>query len=104
MSPAADAAELGIQVVPEGGSFFFHNRAMVVDGHTTIEHNIPVVPLYKDVTTLWGATHTHNTPTLIVSYGAVSGEYYWYQHMDVWKEPKLRTFFPRQTLGRCGVS
>lgn len=89
------ARELGIQVVPEGGSFFFHNMAMVVDGHTTIEHNIPVVPLYKDVTTLWAATHTHNTPTLIVSYGAVSGEYYWYQHTNVWEKERLLAFTPR---------
>ena len=89
------ARELGIQVVPEGGSFFFHNLSMVVDGHTTVEHNIPVVPLYKDVTTLWAATHTHNTPTLIVSYGAVSGEYYWYQHTNVWEKERLLAFTPR---------
>ncbi|MCB9338698.1 MAG: PD40 domain-containing protein [Lewinellaceae bacterium] len=89
------ARQLGIQVVPEGGSFFFHNLSMVVDGHTTVEHNIPVVPLYRDVTTLWAATHTHNTPTLIVSYGAVSGEYYWYQHTNVWEKERLLAFTPR---------
>ena len=89
------ARELGIQVVPEGGSFFFHNLSMVVDGHTTVEHNIPVVPLYKDVTTLWAATHTHNTPTLIVNYGSISGENYWYQHTNVWEKEHLLSFTPR---------
>ncbi len=89
------ARELGIQVVPEGGSFFYHNMSMVVDGHTTVEHNIPVVPLYKDVTTLWAATKTHNTPTLVVSYGAKSGEYYWYQHTNVWEKERLLAFTPR---------
>jgi imidazolonepropionase-like amidohydrolase/Tol biopolymer transport system component len=89
------ARELGIQVVPEGGSFFYHNLSMVVDGHTTVEHNIPVVPLYKDVTTLWAATKTHNTPTLVVNYGSVSGEYYWYQHTNVWEKERLLTFTPR---------
>lgn len=92
------ARELGLQVVPEGGSFFFHNMSMVVDGHTTVEHNIPVVPLYKDVTTLWAATHTHNTPTLIVNYGSVSGEYYWYQHTNVWEKERLLAFTPRGVI------
>ncbi|MEO6037447.1 MAG: amidohydrolase family protein, partial [Saprospiraceae bacterium] len=94
----AAARELHMEVVPEGGSFFAHNLAQVVDGHTTIEHNLPVAPLYNDVVTLWSKTQTHLTPTLVVAYGALNGEFYWYQHMDVWKEPKLRTFFPRHVL------
>ncbi len=94
----AAARELHMLVVPEGGSFFAHNMAQIVDGHTGIEHNIPVAPLYNDVVTLWSKTKVHNTPTLIVAYGALNGEFYWYQHMDVWKEAKLRTFFPRHIL------
>lgn len=92
------ARQLGIQVVPEGGSFFYHNMSMVVDGHTTVEHNIPVVPLYKDVTTLWAATKTHNTPTLVVNYGSISGEYYWYQHTNVWEKERLLAFTPRPII------
>ena len=92
------ARELGIQVVPEGGSFFYHNLSQVVDGHTTVEHNIPVVPLYKDVTTLWAATQTHNTPTLIVNYGSITGEYYWYQHTNVWEKERLLAFTPRPII------
>ena len=94
----AAARELHMLVMPEGGSFFAHNMTQIVDGHTGIEHNIPVAPLYSDVVTLWSKTKTHNTPTLIVNYGALNGEFYWYQHMDVWKETKLRTFFPRHVL------
>ncbi len=94
----AAARELHMEVVPEGGSFFAHNMAQVVDGHTTIEHNLPVAPLYNDVINLWSKTQTHLTPTLIVAYGALNGEFYWYQHTDVWKEAKLRTFFPRHVL------
>ena len=89
------AKELGIIVVPEGGSHFNHNMTMLIDGHTGVEHNIPVVPLYKDVTTLWGATKAHNTPTLGVNYGSVSGEYYWYQHTNVWEKERLLSFTPR---------
>ncbi|RME98989.1 MAG: amidohydrolase, partial [Bacteroidetes bacterium] len=89
------ARELGILVVPEGGSFFYHNMNQLADGHTGVEHNIPVAPLYRDVTTFWGATEAHNTPTLIVNYGGVNGEYYWYQKTNVWEKERLLSFTPR---------
>ncbi len=92
------ARELGVLVMPEGGSFFYHNMSMVADGHTGIEHNIPVAPLYKDVLQFWAATKTHNTPTLIVNYGGINGEYYWYQHTDVWKKERLLRFTPRSIV------
>jgi len=89
------ARELNMEVVPEGGSFFFHNLSMILDGHTTIEHNMPVATLYNDVVQLWKNAGTAYTPTLIVSYGSVSGEYYWYQHSDVWEKERLLRFTPR---------
>lgn len=92
------ARELKMEVVPEGGSFFYHNMSMVMDGHTTIEHNIPVAPLYKDVTEFWKNSGTANTPTLIVSYGSLSGEYYWYQHTNVWEKERLLRFTPRSII------
>ncbi|HEY1021897.1 MAG TPA: amidohydrolase family protein, partial [Flavisolibacter sp.] len=92
------ARELGMEVVPEGGSFFFHNMSMILDGHTTIEHNIPIATLHKDVVELWKASGTAYTPTLIVSYGGVSGEYYWYQHTNVWEKSRLSRFTPRGVL------
>ncbi|MEO1384896.1 MAG: amidohydrolase, partial [Bacteroidota bacterium] len=63
------ARQLEIMVYPEGGSFFYHNMSMVADGHTSVEHNIPVAPLYSDVIQFWSQTGTANTPTLIVNYG-----------------------------------
>ncbi len=92
------ARQLGIMVVPEGGSFFYHNMSMVVDGHTGVEHNIPVAPLYNDVIQMWKRTKTHNTPTLIVNYGGVNGEYYFYQNDKVWENEKLLTFTPRRII------
>lgn len=92
------ARELGILVVPEGGSFFYHNLSMVADGHTGIEHNIPVAPLYDDVIKFWSNTRSHNTPTLIVNYGGVNGENYWYQNTNVWEKKRLLTFTPRAVI------
>ncbi len=92
------ARGLGIRVVPEGGSFFYHNLSMVADGHTSVEHNIPVAPLYDDVIQFWSKTKTSNTPTLIVNYGGVNGEYYWYQNTNVWEKDRLLKFTPRAII------
>ncbi|PHI18981.1 amidohydrolase [Lewinellaceae bacterium SD302] len=92
------ARELGIIVVPEGGSFFYHNMSMLADGHTGVEHNIPVAPLFRDVQQFWKSTGAHNTPTLIVNYGGVNGEYYWYQKTNVWEKERLLSFTPRSIV------
>ena len=92
------ARELNMIVVPEGGSFFYHNMSMVFDGHTGVEHNLPVAPLYNDVSSVWSKTKAHNTPTLIVNYGGVNGEYYFYQHEDIWAKERLLQFMPRPIL------
>ncbi len=94
----AAARELSMEVMPEGGSFFYHNLSQVVDGHTGVEHNLPVAVIYDDVLKLWGKTKAHNTPTLIVCYGAMSGEYYFYQKSEVWKHPRLLNFTPKHIL------
>jgi len=92
------ARQLGMMVVPEGGSTFFFNMTQVLDGHTTVEHNLPVAPLYNDVLSVFGASQVGYTPTLIVNYAGVSGEYYWYAHSDVWKNERLQRFAPPGTL------
>ena len=92
------AREEGIFVVPEGGSTFYTNMSMIMDGHTGIEHNIPVAPVYKDVTTLWGNSNTGYTPTLVVNYAGMSGEYYWYQKDNIWENEKLLKYTPRRII------
>ncbi|MCW5922237.1 MAG: PD40 domain-containing protein [Saprospiraceae bacterium] len=94
----AAARELGMLVVPEGGSFFHHNLTQVVDGHTGVEHNLPVAPLYNDVISLWSKTNAHNTPTLIVNYGGLNGEYEFYQKSEVWAKKPLLNFTPKHVL------
>ena len=92
------ARNLKMMVVPEGGSTFFWNMTMVLDGHTGIEHNIPIAPIYKDVIGLVSRSRTGLTPTLIVNYAGLSGEYYWYQHYNVWENKRLLTFTPRSGI------
>jgi imidazolonepropionase-like amidohydrolase/Tol biopolymer transport system component len=92
------AREMGINVVPEGGSTFYHNITMVIDGHTGVEHNIPVAPVYKDVLEVWGNSGTGYTPTLIVNYGGLNGEYFYYERDQVWENEKLLRFMPRAII------
>jgi len=43
------ARQTGLMVVPEGGSLLQHNLSMIIDGHTGIEHSIPVAAIYDDI-------------------------------------------------------
>ena len=92
------ARELSMMVVPEGGSLLQHNLTQIVDGHTGIEHAIPVSKIYADVTQLWAGTKVGYTPTLGVAYGGLMGENYWYMAADVWKDERLSAFVPRKFL------
>ncbi len=92
------ARELKMMVVPEGGSLFQHNMTMIVDGHTGIEHSIPVGKLYKDGFQLWTQSQTGYTPTLVVGYGGLDGESYWYAKTNVWENERLLTFVPREII------
>jgi imidazolonepropionase-like amidohydrolase/Tol biopolymer transport system component len=92
------ARQTGMMVVPEGGSLFEANMTMVVDGHTGVEHALPVEKVYDDVTQLWSQTKVGYTPTLGVAYGGLDGEHYWYARTDVWKHPILSRYVPRSVL------
>lgn len=92
------ARDLGMLVVPEGGSLLAHNVTMCLDGHTGIEHNLPVAPIYRDLATLFGNSGTGITPTLIVTYGGLNGEYWWYQHDRVFEKEPLRSLSPPDWL------
>ena len=92
------ARELEMMVVPEGGSLLYMNETQVLDGHTGVEHSLPVPRIYKDVIQLFAKSRSGYTPTLIVGYGGLSGEYYWYQHTNVWENAQLLRFTPREDV------
>ncbi|HEY8485120.1 MAG TPA: amidohydrolase family protein, partial [Longimicrobiales bacterium] len=50
--------------------------------------------LYDDALTLIARSKSGYTPTLIVNYGGLSGEYYWYQESNVWENERLQRFTP----------
>jgi imidazolonepropionase-like amidohydrolase/Tol biopolymer transport system component len=92
------ARELEMMVVPEGGSLFHHNMTMIIDGHTGIEHAIPLANLYADVLQLWQQSKVGYTPTFNVAYGGLMGENYWYQESRVYEHPLLQKYVPQALL------
>ncbi len=90
--------ELGIMNVPEGGSTFVFNMTHILDGHTGVEHNVPIAPLYDDVLQLWAASETGYTPTLVVNYGGPSSERYFYARDGVYENERLLSFVPREIV------
>ena len=92
------ARELEMMVVPEGGSLLYMNQTHVLDGHTGVEHSLPVPRIYKDTIELFAKTRSGYTPTMIVGYGGLSGEYYFYQHTNVWENEQLLRFMPREIV------
>ena len=92
------ARELEMLNVPEGGSLLYMNQTHVLDGHTGVEHSLPVPRIYKDTVELFARSKSGYTPTAIVGYGGLSGEYYWYQNTNVWENEQLLRFTPREQV------
>ncbi|MGP1283220.1 MAG: amidohydrolase family protein [Parasphingopyxis sp.] len=94
----AAAIEQDIAVVAEGGSLFGMDMALIADGNTTLEHNIPQAVLYEDVLSFFGQTNVGYTPTLVVTYSGLAGDPYWRAHTDVWRHPILSRHVPPRLL------
>ncbi|KAF8842538.1 hypothetical protein BDN67DRAFT_965670 [Paxillus ammoniavirescens] len=86
------AREMNMACVPEGGMNFDWDQTYIVDGMTTVEHNIPVSILYDDIMTLYVMSGTGTTPTHIVDYGGPMGEQLLWANEDIPNDPKLRRF------------
>jgi hypothetical protein len=71
---------------------------MVLDRHTGGEHSLPVPVVYNDLAQLFGQSSTGYTPTLVVGYGGLAGENYWYERSNVWENERLLTFVPRDVV------
>ncbi|MBU0826165.1 MAG: amidohydrolase family protein [Alphaproteobacteria bacterium] len=88
------AREKDIMVDAEGASHIADNIGMILDGHTNLEHNIPVANYYDDLKQLFAASGISHTPTLIVTFGELFGENYIYQTSQSWDHPKVVRFIP----------
>lgn len=92
------ARQEGIMAVAEGGSLFHMDMNLIADGTTGVEHNVPTLVMYNDVTQFWQQSAAGYTPTLVVTYNGLTSEDYFYQVTDVWKHPILANFVPPTVL------
>jgi Tol biopolymer transport system component/imidazolonepropionase-like amidohydrolase len=97
------AKTLEMMVMPEGGGKFQQNLSMIVDGHTVLEHALPIARGYDDLTQLWSASDVGYTPTFVVAYGGMMGEEYWYDKTNVWENPRLLRYTPHTIVDRRAV-
>ncbi|EIW77828.1 composite domain of metallo-dependent hydrolase [Coniophora puteana RWD-64-598 SS2] len=98
------ARNMSMLCMPEGGSIFNWDLTYILDGMTTLEHNLPVPVLYEDVRTLFEMSGTASTPTHIVTYGGGAGEELVWRYYDVPNDPKLREFTRHDILERLSES
>ena len=54
--------------------------------------------IYKDTIELFAKSRSGYTPTMIVGYGGLFGENFWYQHTNVWENEQLLRFMPREVV------
>jgi imidazolonepropionase-like amidohydrolase len=95
------ARQEGVGATMEGAGELHTDLTNIMDGFTGLEHSLPV-HIYKDVVTLVARSGTNYTPTLIVSYGGPTAEYYWYQHANPHDDARLRRFTPHEMLDGLG--
>ncbi|MEP5568035.1 MAG: amidohydrolase family protein [Halioglobus sp.] len=93
----------GLMTVAEGGSLYHLDMNMLADGITGIEHNVPTLKMYADVNQFWAQSGAGYTPTLVVTYGGLTAEDYYYQNTEVWKHPILSRFVPPTLLRASSV-
>jgi Tol biopolymer transport system component len=92
------AKELQLMPTTEGGRDMKMDITHAIDGMHGNEHTLPVFPLYKDVVELFAKTKTAYTPTLLVNYGGIIAEEYFYATTEVHDDKKLNRFYPHNVL------
>ncbi len=93
------ARDLQLMPTTEGGSDLTLDITHAIDGFHGNEHNLPIVPLFRDVVELYARTRTAYTPTLLVLYGGPNAVNYFFQTEDPLSNERLARFYPPNWLG-----
>lgn len=89
------ARELDMLPTTEGALSLKLDLTQIIDGYPGHEHAIPVVPLGKDLVTLFAETRTSYTTTLQIGNGGPEAQDYFIVRDQVSDDPKLNRFSPR---------
>ncbi|MBC8066437.1 MAG: amidohydrolase family protein, partial [Chlorobia bacterium] len=89
--------EFGLTPTTEGALESKRYLAEASSGYSGHEHALPHA-LYDDMAQFMAKTRTFYTPTLLVTYGGIMGENYWFSNYDLSKETKIQRFVPMAAL------
>lgn len=87
-----EARKLGLGVTTEGGGEFDEQLTHIADGHTAIEHNLPMLDLESDVSDFLGHSGVFYTPVMIAAYGSGSGDRFFFSRDERVRSDKVRRF------------
>ena len=92
------AKELEMMPTTEGGLEMRLDITHAIDGFYGNEHNLPIMPIYKDVIELYAQTRIAYTPTILVTYGGPWAENYFFTSEEVHDDPKVIRFIPDNVI------
>lgn len=95
---AMASREQGLMPTIEGWMDFKGGITGVIDGNSGHEHNIPIVPLYKDVVELVARSQIAYTLTLLVSYGGPEGDSNYFTNPELLANPRTHRYLPPELL------
>jgi Tol biopolymer transport system component len=95
-----------LQIMPttEGAAYLALDLTHAIDGFSGNEHQLPVFPLYKDVTYFFAKSGIFYTPTYVIDgYDGPGTENYFFQTTGVHDDPKVRHFMPQGIIDTKGT-
>lgn len=98
------ANRLHIMPTTEGAADFALDLTHAIDGFSGNEHQLPVFPLYKDVTYFFAKSGIFYTPTYVIDgYDGPGTENYFFQHTDLFHDAKVKRFVPEDIIETKGT-
>ena len=95
----AAAEEAGVRVIAEQAMATPTISAQILDGHNSIEHNLPYARVYDDLIQVWSKSGVNHTPTLTVPLGGLWSSNYWLKNKSDEQFVRQSRHFPPGYVG-----
>jgi Tol biopolymer transport system component len=94
------ANRLHIMPTTEGAADLALDLTHAIDGFSGNEHQLPAVPVYRDVTYFYAKSGIFYTPTYVIEgYDGPGSENYFFQTSDLFHDAKVKRFTPKGIIG-----
>ena len=95
-----------LHIIPttEGAADLSMDLTHAIDGFSGNEHQLPVVPVYQDVTNFFAQSGIFYTPTYIIEgYDGPGSENHFFQTTDLFHDVKVKRFVPEDIIETRGT-